>query len=96
MTLGELISQAGDRKLSKSFPKVDGLYVWDYKLQLGADTTLELQLIQSDSGKAGFRDKVSIQELLDYVLEESDPELPEDIIMNLKLEGTDGLTVARI
>ena len=61
MTLKDLIDLAGDRELSKSYPKADGLYIWDYKLQFNQDLNLELVLIPSDSGKTGFKDKVSIE-----------------------------------
>ena len=32
MTLQELINQAEDRDYSKTYPKADGVYIWDYKL----------------------------------------------------------------
>jgi len=89
MTLQELITLAGDRELSKSYPKADGLYIWDYKLQYKQDFKLELALIPADSGKAGFKDKVSIQELVDYVLDES-------IFAELEIVDVEGITVAKV
>ena len=99
MTLQELITLAGDRDLSKSYPKADGVYIWDYRLEYDAtnDFELQLRLIPSDSGKAGFKDKVSIQELIDYVLDEYNPEVPADqILAGMKIVGAEGITVARI
>jgi len=97
MTLQELITLAGDRDLSKSYPKADGAYIWDYKLQFNQDLELDLALIASDSGKAGFKDKVSVQELIDYVLDEHDSTLPADqILSEIKVVGVEGITVARI
>jgi len=99
MTLKDLIDLAGDRELSKSYPKADGLYIWDYKLQFNGtnDFELELVLIPSDSGKTGFKDKVSIEELVNYVLEETDPEVSGDeIISQLPVVGVEGITIARI
>jgi hypothetical protein len=89
MTLQELIILAGDRDLSKSYPKADGVYIWDYKLQYNQDSKLELVLIPSDSSKAGFKDKVSVQELIDYVLDQS-------IFTELEIVEVEGLTIARI
>ena len=98
MTLKDLIDLAGDRELSKSYPKADGLYIWDYKIEYVPDTfELQLVLIPSDSGKAGFKDKVSIDELINYVLEETNPELPADeIISQLQVVGAEGITIAKI
>lgn len=99
MTLQELITLAGDRDLSKSYPKADGVYIWDYKLQYdGAhDFKLQLVLIPSDSSKAGFKDKVSVQELIDYVLDEHNPEVPANTIFTeLEIVDVEGLTIARI
>ena len=99
MTLQELITLAGDRDLSKSYPKADGVYIWDYRLEYDAtnDFELQLRLIPSDSGKAGFKDKVSVNELINYVLEETNPELPADqILSEMKIVGAEGITVARI
>lgn len=93
MTLQELINLAGDRDLAKSFPKADGVYIWDYKLVDGD----KLELIPGDSGKAGFKDKVSIDELVNYILEETDPEISGDeIISQLEITGVEGITIAKI
>ena len=97
MTLKDLIDLAGDRELSKSYPKADGVYIWDYKLQFNQDLNLELVLIPSDSGKAGFKDKVSVDELVNYVLESTDPEVSGDeIISQLQIVDVEGITIARI
>jgi hypothetical protein len=97
MTLKNLIELAEDRDLSKSYPKADGVYIWDYKLQYNQDLNLELVLIPSNSSKAGFKDKVSIDELINYVLDETDPELPaDDLISQMKIIGAEGLTIAKI
>ena len=93
MTLQDLIILAEDRDLSKSYPKADGLYIWDYKL---IDAT-NLELIVSNSSKAGFKDKVSIDELINYVLDETNPELPADqIISEMKIVGAEGITIAKV
>lgn len=97
MTLQDLINLAGDRELSKSYPKADGLYIWDYKLQFNQDLNLELVLIPGDSGKAGFKDKVSIEELVNYVLEETDPEVSGDeVISQLQIVDVEGITIAKV
>ena len=99
MTLKNLIDLAGERELSKSYPKADGVYVWDYILEHDATNNFELQLrlIPSDSGKAGFKDKVSIDELINYVLDETNPELPADqIISEMKIVGAEGITIAKV
>ena len=97
MTLQDLINLAQERDLSKSYPKADGTYIWDYKLQLNNESNQELVLIPSESSKAGFKDKVSVQELLDYVLEEIDPAVSGDeIISQLPIVDVEGLTIARI
>jgi len=97
MTLKDLIDLAGDRELSKSYPKADGLYIWDYKLQFNQDLNLELVLIPSDSGKTGFKDKVSVEELVNYVLESTDPEAPAgQIFAELEIVDVEGITIARI
>ena len=97
MTLKDLIDLSGDRDLAKSYPKADGVYIWDYILEHAQDLSLQLRLIPSDSGKAGFKDKVSVDELINYVLEETNPELPADeIISEMKIVGVEGITVARI
>lgn len=97
MTLKDLIDLAGDRELSKSYPKADGLYIWDYKLQYNQDFDLELVLIPGDSGRTGFKDKVSIEELVNYVLEETDPEVSGDeIISQLQIVDVEGITIAKV
>ena len=97
MTLKDLIDLSGDRELSKSYPKADGVYIWDYKLQYNQELVLDLVLIPSDSGKAGFKDKVSVQEIVDYVLDEYDPELPADeIISQIKIVEVEEVTIAKI
>jgi len=92
MTLQELINQAEGRDLSKSYPKSDDLYIWDYKL---VDTT-NLELIQSNSGKAGFIDKVSIQELLDYITAEFYDSPIEVSLNEMKITGAELITIAKI
>ena len=97
MTLKDLIDLSGDRDLSKSYPKADGVYIWDYILEHAQDLSLQLRLIPSDSGKAGYKDKVSVDELINYVLDETNPELPADeIISQMNIVGVEGVTVARI
>jgi len=97
MTLKDLIDLAGERDLSKSYPKADGVYIWDYKLQYNQELGLDLVLIPSDSGKAGFKDKVSVDELVNYVLDEYDPQVPADeIISQMKIIEVEGITIARI
>jgi hypothetical protein len=97
MTLKDLIDLSGERDLAKSYPKADGVYIWDYILEYAQDFNLQLRLIPSDSGKAGFKDKVSIDELINYVLDETNPELPADqIISEMKITGAEGITIGRI
>lgn len=97
MTLKDLIDLSGDRDLAKSYPKADGVYIWDYKLQYNQKLGLDLALIPSNSGKAGFKDKVSVDELINYVLDEYDPADPaDDIISQMEIVGVEGITVARI
>ena len=97
MTLKDLIDLSGERDLSKSYPKADGVYIWDYILEHAQDLNLQLRLIPSDSGKAGYKDKVSVDELINYVLDETNPELPADeIISQMNIVGVEGVTVARI
>ncbi len=97
MTLKDLIDLSGDRDLAKSYTKADGVYIWDYKLQFNSEGNQELVLIPSDSGKAGFKDKVSVQELVDYVLEETDPAISGDeLISQLPIVDVEGITIARI
>jgi hypothetical protein len=97
MTLKDLIELAGERDLAKSYPKADGVYIWDYIIEYAQDLSLQLRLIPSNSGKAGFKDKVSVDELVNYVLDETNPELPADqIISEMKITGAEGITIARI
>ena len=97
MTLKDLIDLAGDRDLSKSYPKADGVYIWDYKLQFNQDLNLELVLRPGDSGKTGFKDKVSIEELVNYVLESTDPEVSGDeVISQLQIVDVEGITIAKV
>jgi hypothetical protein len=92
MTLQELITLAEDRDLSKTYPKADGVYIWDYKL---IDMT-NLELIPSDSGKAGFKDKVSIQELVDYITEEGKDSPIEVSLSEVHITGVEGITIAKV
>ena len=92
MTLQELINQAEDRDYSKTYPKADGLYIWDYKL---IDMT-NLELIPSDTGKVGFKDKVSIQELVDYIAEESKNSPLEASLSEVQITGVEGITIAKV
>lgn len=92
MTLQELINQAEDRDLNKTYPKADGLYIWDYKL---IDMT-NLELIPSDTGKVGFKDKVSIQELVDYIAEESKNSPIQVSLSEVQITGVEGITIAKV
>lgn len=92
MTLQELVDQAQDRDFNKSYPKADGVYIWDYKL---IDMT-NLELIPSDSGRAGFKDKVSIQELVDYIAEESKNSPLQVSLSELQITGVEGITIAKV
>jgi hypothetical protein len=92
MTLQDLINLAESRELSKSFPKADGLYIWDYKINRDGD----LELIAGNSGKAGFKDKVSIEEIVNYVLDETVPVTGDPIISELKITGVEGITISKI
>lgn len=92
MTLQELINQADDRDYSKTYPKADGLYIWDYKL---IDMT-NLELIPSDTGKVGFKDKVSIQELVDYIAEESKNSPIQVSLSEVQITGVEGITIAKV
>lgn len=92
MTLQELINQAEDRDYSKTYPKADGLYIWDYKL---IDMT-NLELIPSDTGKVGFKDKVSIQELVDYIAEEIKNSPLQVSLSELQITGVEGITIAKV
>ena len=92
MTLQDLIILAEDRDLSKSYPKADGLYIWDYKL---IDAT-NLELIVSNSSKAGFKDKVSVQELVEYVLAELQNDTIQLAIGEIVITGAEGITIAKV
>jgi len=92
MTLQDLINLAENRDLSKSYPKADGLYIWDYKV---IDAT-NLELIVSNSSKAGFKDKVSVQELIDYVTTELSNTPIELSIEDLQITGAEGITIAKV
>ena len=97
MTLQDLINLAQERDLSKSYPKADGLYIWDYKLQYNPGFKLDLVLIPSDSSKSGFKDKVSVQEIVDYVLDEYDPKVSADeILSEMKIIEVEGITIAKV
>jgi hypothetical protein len=92
MKLQELITLADGRELLKSYIKSDGFYIWDYKL---IDAT-NLELIVSNSSKAGFKDKVSVQELIDYVTAEF-PNTPIELsIEDLQITGVEGITIAKV
>ena len=93
MTLKDLIDLSGERDLSKSYPKADGVYIWDYKL-VDSD---KLELIVSDSGKAGYKDKVSVDELITYLKSEwADGTVPYESFDQINITGVEGLTIARI
>ena len=97
MKLKELIDLAGDRDLAKSYPKADGVYIWDYILEHAQDLSLQLRLIASDSGKAGFKDKVSVDELITYLKSEwADGTAPYDSFDQINITGAEGITIARI
>lgn len=92
MTLQKLIDLADGRDLSKSYTKSDGLYIWDYKLT----DMVNLELIISNSGKAGFKDKVSIDELINYVLREySTGQILPDLNV-IQITGVEGVTIAKV
>ena len=92
MTLQDLIILAEDRDLSKSYPKADGLYIWDYKL---IDAT-NLELIVSNSSKAGFKDKASVQELVEYVTAELQNDTIQLAIGEIVITGAEGITIAKV
>ena len=93
MTLQDLIILAEDRDLSKSYPKADGLYIWDYKV---IDAT-NLELIVSNSGKAGFKDKVSVDELITYLKSEwADGTVPYESFDQINITGVEGITIAKV
>ncbi len=92
MTVQDLFNLAGGRELSKSFPKADGFYIWDYKVVENIrDSKVELELIQSDTGKVGFSDKVSLQEIAEY-LNEMDAPSP----LEIEVTGAEGITLAKV
>jgi len=93
MTIKDLFNLAEGREPSKSYPKADGVYIWDYKLVENLrDSKTVLELIPSDSGKVGFQDKVSLQEILDYLDEKGCAKSLEEI----QIEGVDGVTLAKV
>jgi len=92
MTLQDLINLAQDRDLLKSYPKADGLYIWDYKL---IDAT-NLELIVSNSSKAGFKDKVSVQELVKYVTAELQNDTIQLAVGEIVITGVEGITIAKV
>jgi len=97
MTLQELINLAQERDLSKSYPKADGLYIWDYKLQYNQDFNLDLVLIPSDSSKSGFKDKVSVDELITYIKSEwADGTVPYESFDQINITGVEGITIAKV
>lgn len=97
MTLKQLIDLTHGRELTKSYPKADGNYIWDYKILTNPETnTPELYLIPSNTGKAGYKDKVSVQELLDYILKETDPTQSGVEVEALPVVGVEGLTIAKV
>ncbi len=97
MTLKQLIDLAHGRELTKSYPKADGVYIWDYKILTNPETGIpELYLIPSNTGKAGYKDKVSVQELLDYILKEADPTQLGVEVETLPVVGVEGLTIAKV
>lgn len=96
MTVKELINLAEERDLSKSFPKADGLYIWDYKIKKDFLTnSLVVELIPGDSSKAGFPDKVSISEIISYIEEELGDDEGVDPT-ELTIVGAEGITIAKI
>lgn len=93
MKLQELIDLADGRDLSKSYIKSDGFYIWDYKL---IDMT-NLELIPSDSSKAGFKDKVSIDELITYLKGEwAAGTVPYYSFEQIQITGAEGITIAKV
>lgn len=98
MKVKDLIDLSGDRDLAKSYPKADGVYIWDYKVLVNEATNVaELHLIPSDSGKAGFKDKVSVDELLTYLKSEwAAGTVPYDPFDQINIVGAEGITIARI
>jgi hypothetical protein len=97
MKLQEVINLAEGRDLKKSYIKSDGLYIWDYKLQFNQELGLDLVLISSDSGKAGFKDKVSVDEIVTYIKSEwAAGTVPYGPFDQIKIIGAEGITIAKI
>lgn len=96
MTIQDLINLADGRDLSKSFPKADGFYIWDYKIREDFLTNnVVIELIPSDSNKVGFSDKVSISEIISYIEEELGDD-KEISATELTIVGAEGITIAKI
>lgn len=96
MTVQDLINLADGRDLSKSFPKADGFYIWDYKIREDFLTySMVIELIPSDSSKVGFSDKVSISEIISYIEEELGDDERIDPT-ELTIVGAEGITIAKI
>lgn len=91
MKFEELINMAGTKELTSAYPKADGLYIWDYKLVKDPTTSdVKLELIPSNSGKLGFKDKVSLQELITYV----EKEAPTNVSVNdIPIQGVELVTM---
>lgn len=96
MTIQDLINLADGRDLSKSFPKADGFYIWDYKIREDFLThNPVVELIPSETSKVGFPDKVSVSEIISYIEEElGDDE--EISATELTIVGAEGITIAKI
>lgn len=91
MKIQELFDLAKGRDLKKSYLKSDGYYIWDYKLINQAEKSkAELELIVGTSGKTGFPDKVSLEEIQSYILEEV-----EDL-STVIVTGAEDLRLAKI
>lgn len=86
MTFLDVLALAEGRALDKSYLKSDSKYIWDYKL----NKHNKLELIPGTSGKAGFKDKINIQELVDYIESEG---LKVDYV---EMEDIDDLVLARL
>ena len=96
MKVQDLINLADGRDLSKSFPKADGFYIWDYKLREDFLTNnVVIELIPSSTGKVGFPDKVSVSEILSYIEEEL-KDSKEIRTAELTIVGAEGITIAKI
>ena len=93
MKLQELIDLADGRDLLKSYIKSDGFYIWDYKLVDGD----KLELLVSNSSKAGFKDKVSIDELITYLKGEwAAGTVPYYSFEQIQITGAEGITIAKV